>query len=126
MNRLILFMALGFATGCVSFAKGSNSNLMEGDIVFHKSTSNQSTAIELATRSPYTHVGVITMMLILAIGTSAVDGHWLIAVAATGFWLSDISVANGRFKNAGFLNRLWGIPLYFVAQLVFAATTIGP
>ena len=72
------------------------------------------------------YVGVITMMLILAIGTSAVDGHWLITLAATGFWLSDISVANGRFKNAGFVNRLWGIPLYFVAQLVFAATTVGP
>ena len=72
------------------------------------------------------YVGVITIMLILAIGTSATDGHWLIAIAATGFWLSDISVANGRFKNAGYLNRLWGIPLYFVAQLLFAATTAGP
>jgi hypothetical protein len=71
-------------------------------------------------------MAIITVMLILAIGTSAKDGHWLITIAAMGFWLSDISVANGRFKNAGFLNRLWGIPLYFVAQLLFAATTVGP
>ena len=39
------------------------------------------------------------------------------------FWMSDISVARARFKSAGFGNRLWGLPLYYAAQLVFALTT---
>ena len=45
--------------------------------------------------------------------------------------LNDLSVFRGfkvmidqvdRFTGAGFGNRLWGLPLYYAAQLVFAAT----
>jgi hypothetical protein len=33
--------------------------LQNGDIIFQSSTSNQSKAVELATRSPYSHMGII-------------------------------------------------------------------
>ncbi|TGK51609.1 YiiX family permuted papain-like enzyme [Leptospira kanakyensis] len=35
------------------------SKLEEGDIIFHESKSEQATAIKLATKSKYTHVGII-------------------------------------------------------------------
>lgn len=62
------------------------------------------------------YVVVITAMVTLAFGTQTA----IFPIAATMFWLSDISVARGRFKAAGFGNKLWGIPLYFGSQLVFA------
>lgn len=43
-----------------------------------------------------------------------------LALAAAGFAISDISVARDRFKGAGFVNRLWGLPLYFGSQCLFA------
>ena len=35
--------------------------VQEGDIIFHTSRSTQSEAIQLATASPYSHVGIITI-----------------------------------------------------------------
>ncbi|MEE2786978.1 MAG: lysoplasmalogenase [Myxococcota bacterium] len=68
------------------------------------------------------YIAVISTMVALAIATSAADGAWLITIGATMFWLSDISVASARFKGAGMVNRAWGIPMYFLAQLVLAIT----
>jgi uncharacterized membrane protein YhhN len=65
---------------------------------------------------------VITAMVALAWGTHAVHRDMRIPVAAAAFWASDVSVARDRFTGAGFGNRLWGLPLYYAAQLVFAAT----
>ena len=70
------------------------------------------------------YVAVITAMVALSVGTTLYQGSQLIPVAAFMFWLSDISVARGRFKEAGFSNRAWGIPLYFGAQVVFAYATL--
>ena len=40
--------------------------------------------------------------------------------AAVAFYLSDVSVARDRFVAPGFGNRIWGLPLYYAAQLLFA------
>ena len=37
------------------------ANVQDGDIIFHTSRSSQSEAIRLATNSPFTHVGIITV-----------------------------------------------------------------
>ena len=37
-------------------------------------------------------------------------------------FLSDLAVARQRFLRTGFVDRLWGLPLYYGAQLVFAST----
>ena len=68
------------------------------------------------------YVVVITVMVILSVAVVPTSKNWLIPIAATAFWFSDISVAKGRFKQAGFGNKLWGSPLYFCAQLLFAYT----
>jgi hypothetical protein len=43
----------------LSFRAGADAALRDGDIIFHTSRSAQSLAIQRATRSPYSHVGVI-------------------------------------------------------------------
>jgi uncharacterized membrane protein YhhN len=63
---------------------------------------------------------VITVMVALAVGTVAGGGTWLIAVGAVAFYASDISVAIDRFVKRAFVNRLWGLPLYYAAQLLLA------
>jgi len=48
--------------------------------------------------------------------------YWLAAGGAVGFALSDISVAYDQFVKRDFRNRLWGLPLYYCAQLMLAAS----
>jgi hypothetical protein len=44
---------------CILAAGTSSPNLRDGDIVFHTSRSNQSDAIRRATKSPFTHMGMV-------------------------------------------------------------------
>ena len=45
-----------------------------------------------------------------------------LAVGALAFTASDVSVARDRFVKHEFVNRAWGLPLYFGAQLLLAVT----
>ena len=47
-------------------------------------------------------------------------------LAATAFLISDISVALQRFGEYSKHHRLWGIPLYFGAQMSFAILITEP
>ncbi len=67
------------------------------------------------------YVAVITLMVASAVGSFAQGGSVLGLLAATAFFASDFSVARGRFVSDTLINKLWGTPLYFGAQLVFAA-----
>lgn len=67
------------------------------------------------------YIAVISIMVASALGT----GRAAIALGAVAFYLSDLSVARDRFVAPGFANRVWGLPLYYGAQLVLAATA-GP
>ena len=64
-------------------------------------------------------------MVALAVGTVAAHGHPTILVGAVMFYLSDLSVARERFVRSGFVNRIWGLPAYYVAQLILAWTIFG-
>ncbi|OFW52921.1 MAG: hypothetical protein A2V75_09905 [Actinobacteria bacterium RBG_16_70_17] len=88
------------------------------------------------------YIGVITAMVAAAAGAVAGEGPaapsevavlltqgeplpgwvWDTAVmsAAAAFYLSDLSVARDRFVAPGFVNRIWGLPLYYGAQVFFA------
>ena len=65
---------------------------------------------------------VIGVMSALACAVSAAGGPWAVAVGALAFTASDISVARDRFVRHEFLNRAWGLPLYYAAQLLIATT----
>jgi uncharacterized membrane protein YhhN len=68
------------------------------------------------------YIGVITGMVVLAWSCCAT---WLLApAAATLFFLSDVSVAIDRFRDGGFGNRLWGLPAYYAAQLLFVFSVL--
>lgn len=66
------------------------------------------------------YIGVITVMVALAVGTVVAGNSAWIAAGALAFYLSDISVAIDRFVRPAFVNRLWGLPLYYGAQLMLA------
>ena len=64
----------------------------------------------------------ISVMVVLASGTMTAVGLQLFAGAAM-FLASDIFVARDRFVSRSVANRLWGLPLYYAAQLIFAFST---
>ncbi len=63
---------------------------------------------------------VIAVMCVVAIGAGAAGATWMIPVGAVMFTASDIAVVRDRFVAPGFVNRLWGLPLYYAAQLIIA------
>jgi len=63
---------------------------------------------------------VIAVMCVVAIGAGAAGAPWMIPVGALMFTASDIAVVRDRFVTTGFVNRLWGLPLYYAAQLIIA------
>jgi len=54
MKKLFLILA-----GCLMAAAAAAEPLRDGDIIFHTSRSSQSLAIQRATHSPWSHMGVI-------------------------------------------------------------------
>jgi uncharacterized membrane protein YhhN len=68
------------------------------------------------------YVVVITTMVALAVATHVRSPDPRIVVGAIAFYLSDLAVARNRFVSEGFVNRAWGLPLYFGSQLVLAWT----
>jgi uncharacterized membrane protein YhhN len=66
------------------------------------------------------YVVTITAMVLVAAATARAEPDWRIPAGAVAFYLSDVAVARNRFVAAGVINRLWGLPLYYAAQLLFA------
>lgn len=66
------------------------------------------------------YVVIISTMIATAVGATAAGGTVLIVLGATAFYVSDLAVARNRFVSPGVVNRLWGLPLYYLAQLVLA------
>ena len=71
------------------------------------------------------YIVVITVMVALAIATGLHVESPLIPLAAASFFVSDLAVARERFVCSELANKLWGLPLYYGAQLVFACTVAG-
>jgi uncharacterized membrane protein YhhN len=69
------------------------------------------------------YTAILSAMLVAAAGASAADPA--IFAGALVFYLSDLTVARDRFVSPGFANGLIGLPLYYAAQLMLAATVGG-
>jgi uncharacterized membrane protein YhhN len=65
---------------------------------------------------------VIGAMTAFACGVTTGGGPWAVAAGALAFAASDVSVARDRFVRPAFVNRAWGLPLYYAAQLLLATT----
>lgn len=70
----------------------------------------------------HAYVIVIGAMATIACAVSLAGGPWQVAAGALAFAASDIAVARDRFVSPGFVNRAWGLPLYYAAQLTLALT----
>ena len=66
------------------------------------------------------YVVIISAMMAAAVGATAAGNTRLILIGATAFYLSDLAVARNRFVAPGPINRLWGLPLYYLGQLLLA------
>lgn len=66
------------------------------------------------------YVAVISGMVVVALSAVAAGAPLAIGLGALGFASSDLSVARDRFVSPGFVNGAWGLPAYFVSQLVLA------
>jgi uncharacterized membrane protein YhhN len=73
-------------------------------------------------RPVWLYVIAISLMMAMSVGAYAIDRNWLIPLGALLFLLSDLAVARDRFIAPGFANRAWGLPVYFCAQMVLAAS----
>jgi uncharacterized membrane protein YhhN len=52
-------------------------------------------------------------------GFSGTSGRFIVA-GATCFYLSDVSVAIDRFIRKSWVNKMWGLPLYYSGQFLLA------
>ena len=50
----------------------------------------------------------------------AMQGRLAVLIGAAFFYISDIFVARDRFLKKGFVNRLFGLPLYYFGQFLLA------
>jgi uncharacterized membrane protein YhhN len=72
-------------------------------------------------RAPvYAYMAVITLMVTLAAGAWGALGRTSMLLGAVLFYASDLFVARERFVMKSPVNRLVGLPLYYVAQFLFA------
>jgi uncharacterized membrane protein YhhN len=67
----------------------------------------------------------ITIMASLAVGASSPPMSPLLGIAAIAFAASDVSVARDRFVVNSIVNKAWGLPLYFAAQILFALSVVS-
>lgn len=72
------------------------------------------------------YVIVIGTMVACAIGASAGGANAFAAIGAIAFATSDLSVARERFVAPSFVNSLWGLPLYYAAQIALAIALVEP
>jgi uncharacterized membrane protein YhhN len=70
------------------------------------------------------YILVISLMVVLGVGVFGRRGQAVFLAAPLAFYLSDLAVARDRFIEPGFANRLWGLPLYYTAQILFAWSVV--
>ncbi|MGI9203528.1 MAG: lysoplasmalogenase family protein [Woeseiaceae bacterium] len=70
------------------------------------------------------YMGAISLMVILAAGAANEFGTNILIGAAL-FAVSDLFVARERFVVSSIVNKLWGLPLYYAAQFIFALSVAG-
>jgi len=66
------------------------------------------------------YIAVISLMVILALGTRGASGSWLIVAGATLFFLSDLSVAALRLVQTDVATYVVGLPFYYAGQVCLA------
>jgi len=66
------------------------------------------------------YLAVISLMVIFSYGARGAGGSWFVAVGATLFFLSDLSVGALRLAGTDYPTYVLGLPAYYAAQVCFA------
>jgi uncharacterized membrane protein YhhN len=66
------------------------------------------------------YILVIATMVPAAVATHMARSNPLIALGAVLFFVSDLSVARDRFVKEEFMNKFWGLPMYYTAEVLLA------
>jgi uncharacterized membrane protein YhhN len=109
------FLLRGIDVGVVVLAALAASGV--ASVVLRWLGSNVPADMKLAVPA---YVAVISIMVVCAVASFWAHGNAWIPIGAVGFYLSDLSVARDRFVVSAFVNRLWGLPLYYAAQVALA------
>ena len=72
------------------------------------------------------HVVASSGMATLALAAGWSAGNAAIGIAGAAFFISDLFVARDRFIASDFNNRLFGLPLYYGAQILLALQAAPP
>lgn len=72
------------------------------------------------------YVGAISVMVVASFGTSGTLADPRIPTAAVLFAISDVLVARQQFVEQDLANRVFGLPIYYAAQVLFAITVVFP
>ena len=70
----------------------------------------------------FAYILVISLMVVVAAGSTADGATAWILIGAIGFFLSDLAVARNQFVVESITNRAWGLPLYYASQFILAWT----
>jgi uncharacterized membrane protein YhhN len=137
---LLLMLRRGFLPGLVSFLLGHLAYIVAFSVLLPPHSWPAAWALPpllvsaVAARWLQPHLGrlrvpvlayvaVITVMVWGAVAvTAAGHGPWFLAAAAVLFYLSDLAVARDRLVSRAFGSRTWGLPAYYLGQLLFALT----
>jgi len=68
----------------------------------------------------HAYTGVISLMVIAAFGSKGAGASTLVVAGALMFFVSDLSVAAQRILQSDIPTIIWGLPLYYAAQLCLA------
>jgi hypothetical protein len=118
-QALLLILFLAAATGC---GAGRGYSPRDGDIVFHTSTSAQSIAVQKATKSPYSHMGVVFHVGGKAVVLEAVEparftplGDWIARGKDAHYLVKRLRDAD-NVLTAGALTRLRAVGQAFLGK----------
>ncbi len=101
--------------GLAGFLTGGLATLAIGLVVFGRLRPHLSDRLARA-------VGSYIVIIGLMVGAAAGTGMPAIWLPAAAFAVSDIAVARQRFLRSSLANKIWGLPLYFLAQYALATT----
>ena len=65
---------------------------------------------------------ILAIVIMVSIAASAVSLPTGVALGGVAFAISDVAVARDRFVEHNGFNKAWGLPLYYFAQILFAAS----
>ncbi len=80
-----------------------------------------------AMAAPVRAYALVTSIMVATILSTIASGdiRWGLVFGAVSFAISDVAVARDQFVKDQFANKLWGLPLYYGAQLLIAGSVSG-